>query len=330
MNRDRWLGIELRHLAALDAIAKERSFRGAAARLGYVQSAISRQIAYLEQATGVRLIERSQGPRPVHLTDAGQRLLAHADDILARVSAAKSDLEEVAAGHAGEVRIGVFSGVPTCVLPPALAEFGERVPDVTVSASEASTDEPFFEQLQDGYVDLAFVRLPPEPGPFAVREVLRVPWVLAVASDAEAAGHLPDGGSTPTVAEIARLPLVLLKADRRSGAVETQLKSETPSIRVVVRADLVETAVALVAAGVGAALLPRLGMEQHDRRVTLVELGDLLPPLRIGLAWHRDRSDARAAKALRDMLIRTCEELGRGDTRRFTRGADARRPAPPT
>jgi molybdate transport repressor ModE-like protein len=87
-----WSGIELRHLAALDAVAREGSFRRAATRLGYVQSAISHQIAALENLTGKRLIERSRGARPLALTEAGEILLAHADVVIARVRTAQADL----------------------------------------------------------------------------------------------------------------------------------------------------------------------------------------------------------------------------------------------
>ena len=68
--RKHWLGIEFRHLAALAAIAEEGSFRAAADRLGYVQSAVSQQIAYLERTLDVRLIERARVTHPVALTDA--------------------------------------------------------------------------------------------------------------------------------------------------------------------------------------------------------------------------------------------------------------------
>ncbi|HEY3184942.1 MAG TPA: LysR family transcriptional regulator, partial [Gaiellaceae bacterium] len=75
MANDQWLGIELRHLAALEAVAREGSFRRAATSLGYVQSAISQQIAALEKAVGQRLVERSRGGGPLRLTEVGELVL---------------------------------------------------------------------------------------------------------------------------------------------------------------------------------------------------------------------------------------------------------------
>src|SRR5947209_19265424 len=87
-----WSGVELRHLVALDAVAREGSFRRAATRLGYVQSAISHQIAALESLAGKRLIERSRGTRPLALTDAGEILLDQADAVLASLRDDQSEL----------------------------------------------------------------------------------------------------------------------------------------------------------------------------------------------------------------------------------------------
>src|SRR5437667_11240259 len=88
MHTDEWLGLELRHLIALKAIAEEGSFGRAAKRLGYTQSAISQQIAVLERIVGQRLIERPGGPRPISLTEAGRLLPTHADRTAARLPAA--------------------------------------------------------------------------------------------------------------------------------------------------------------------------------------------------------------------------------------------------
>src|SRR5919204_1574616 len=125
---DRWLGIELRHLTALDAVAREGSFSRAASRLGYVQSAISHQIAVLEALVGERLIERSRGTRPLSLTEAGEVLLAHSSGILARIRAAQADIAAIAGGSSGTLRVGTFPTVSTRILPPLLRHFADATP----------------------------------------------------------------------------------------------------------------------------------------------------------------------------------------------------------
>src|SRR5687767_6833676 len=110
-SHDRWLGVELRHLAALQAIAEEGSFGRAAQRLGYTQSAVSQQLATLERIVGERLVERPGGPRPVSLTAAGELLVRHAEAIVARLEAAQADFEALAAGEAGALRVGTYQSV---------------------------------------------------------------------------------------------------------------------------------------------------------------------------------------------------------------------------
>src|SRR5215210_2510356 len=108
MSADGLVGVEARHLAALQAIAEEHSFSRAAERLGYAQSAVSQQIAALEKLVGLRLVERPGGPRPVSLTEAGVVLAGHADRILGRLVAARADLDALSAGASGTVRVGTF------------------------------------------------------------------------------------------------------------------------------------------------------------------------------------------------------------------------------
>src|SRR6202008_3169982 len=88
MEPDSWLGVEVRHFAALQALADEGSFGRAAERLGYTQSAVSQQIATLERIVGERLVERPGGPRPISMTEAGRILLRHAQSIVAPVQGA--------------------------------------------------------------------------------------------------------------------------------------------------------------------------------------------------------------------------------------------------
>src|SRR3954468_23488977 len=112
--------VELRHFAALEAVGRARSFAAAARALGYTQSAISQQIARLEQAAGERLVERPGGPRPVSLTDAGRLLLRHADAIVAQLDAAQADMAALAEGAAGPLRVGIYQSVGARILPGLL------------------------------------------------------------------------------------------------------------------------------------------------------------------------------------------------------------------
>jgi DNA-binding transcriptional LysR family regulator len=315
-NRDRWLGIELRHFSALAAVDRARSFRGAASQLGYVQSAVSRQVAVLEEAAGSRLVERSQGPRPVQLTEAGRLLLSHASEILASMEAAKADLDALLAGRAGCVRVGAFQGVPARFLGRTIAAFVRRFPEVRVEITEAATDAPLFDLVENGSIDLAFSVLPPTPGPFARCELLQIPWALVV----ETGAPLALRETAPASAELAHLPLITLQSARMTDKIECQLRSTGDEPTIVLRSDMAETLQDLVAAGVGVAIVPTVMTDPTDPRVTVLELGDALPPLGIGLVWHRHRQLTRAMVQFRDLLSDVCSAPGCGFAkRRFAR-----------
>src|SRR5207249_5355491 len=137
MEPDRWLGVELRHFLALEAVARERSFAKAASSLGYTQSAVSQQIATLERQVGQKLVERPGGPRPVSLTEAGRLLLTHAEAIAARLAAAQADLNALGAGEAGTLRVGVFQSVGQRILPEVMRRFIAAWPKVDVALTES-------------------------------------------------------------------------------------------------------------------------------------------------------------------------------------------------
>src|SRR6059036_1916315 len=141
MKPDGWLGVELRHLAALQAVAREGSFGGAAVALGYSQSAVSQQIAALERIVGERLVERPGGPRPVSLTEAGHLLLRHADSIVARLKAAQADLHALQAGEAGTLRVGIFQSAGARLLPEIMRRFTQQWPQIDVMLEEHDDEE---------------------------------------------------------------------------------------------------------------------------------------------------------------------------------------------
>ena len=174
------LGVDLRHLVALEAVASNRSFARAAKQLGYTQSAVSQQIAALERAVGARLLERPRGRNLVEPTEAGELLLRHAERIVASLRAAKADLSALAEGTTGSLRIGTFQSIGMSILPTLLSRFRTAWPDVEVTLVESVFSSELLEQVERGDLDLTFEALPLEDGPFEVSELMRDPYVLLV------------------------------------------------------------------------------------------------------------------------------------------------------
>jgi DNA-binding transcriptional LysR family regulator len=157
-SRGGWLGVELRHLAAPVAIQEAGAFRGAAKRLGYVQSAVSRQIAFLERLVGRQLIERSRGRGDVVLTDAGVRLAYHARAILARLDAACTDMDCAATSKSrAAVRVGVDRLTADWLLPDVIGRLRVRCWPVDVVPVEVEMSEQRCGLLERGALDAAFV-----------------------------------------------------------------------------------------------------------------------------------------------------------------------------
>jgi DNA-binding transcriptional LysR family regulator len=302
MQPDRLLGLELRHLVALEAIASEGSFGRAATRLGYTQSAISQQIAALERIVGQRLIERPGGPRPVTLTEAGVLLLSHADGIMARLQAASADLEALAAGDAGPLRIGTYQSVGARILPTLLRNFTAEWPKVDIRLVESTDDRELLRLVERGEADVTFCVYPLEPGPFEALELMRDPYVLVVAADSP----LADREKAPTLPEILDLPLISYRSCRTTQRVEERLRLAGREPNVVFRSDDNGTVQALVAAGTGVALVPRLTVDPADDTITVIDLGERVPPRLIGIAWHADRQLTSAARAFIDAARAVC------------------------
>jgi DNA-binding transcriptional LysR family regulator len=282
--------IELRHLAALDAVGRARSFVAAARDLGYTQSAISQQIAALERAVGQRLVERPGGPRPVALTEAGTLLLRHADSIVAQLDAAEADMAALAAGAAGPLRVGIFQSVGARILPGLLRRFREAWPRVEVRVREETTAADLVRLVEHGELDLAFADLPLPDGPFEWNEILRDPYVLVVPKDDPLAAR----EAAPPLRELAGRPLVTW---RQLGEPETFLRGRVPDLNVVFRSDDNGTLMGLVAEGLGYAVVPQLVVNPRNPAYVALPFGNRVPPRQLAIVWHRDRYRSAAAEA---------------------------------
>jgi DNA-binding transcriptional LysR family regulator len=302
MNADQWLGVELRHFAALEAVARTGSFGRAARELGYTQSAVSQQIARLERIAGHRLFDRPGGPRKVELTEAGHLLLGHADAIVAQIDAARADMAALAEGAAGTLRVGIYQSVGARLLPALVRRFRAQWPRVGVRVREESAAADLLRLLEHGELDLTFADLPLREGPFEWAELLQDPYVLLVSARSELASL----ESAPSLREVAKLPLI---GRRSTDEPERFLAGRVPDLNVIFRTDDNGTLAAVVAEDLGVAIEPRLVVDPRDRDVRMLPFGPRIPPRTLVLAWHRDRYRSQAAQA----FVELAQELAGSD-----------------
>ena len=299
-----WLGVEVRHLAALEAVARTGSFGRAAEELGYTQSAISQQMQTLERVVGERLVERPGGPRAVSLTEAGALLLRHAEAIVARLHAAQADLNALVQGQLGSLRIGTFQSVGAKVLPEIMSRFRREWPRVDLELRESTSDDDLLRLVERGELELAFTMVPTLEGPFEWQELLRDPYVLAVPADSE----LASAGRT-RLPELGGLSLIGNRACRTTSLAESELAVRGVEVEIDFRLDDNGTVQGLVAAGFGAAIVPLLAVDENDDRVRVLEIEPAIPERRIALAWHRDRHRSPAARAFLELAAEVCADL---------------------
>ena len=304
MEPDRWLGVEVRHFAALEAVAREGSFGRAATSLGYTQSAISQQIQTLERLVGERLLERPGGPRAVSLTEAGRLLLRHAEAIVARLHAAQADMAALASGEGGRLRVGTFQSVGARVLPAVMRRFTAAWPHVTVELTESPSDEELLRFVERGELDLAFAMPPLVEGPFESKELLADPYVLLVPAEHDLAE-----ATRASLADVGDLTLIGNRACRSTALAEGELAQRGVGLDIAFRSDDNGTVQGLVGAGFGVALVPLLATDPKDERIRVLELDPEIPPRRIALAWHRDRHRSPAARAFTDLAQEACAEV---------------------
>ncbi|MFI9628378.1 LysR family transcriptional regulator [Streptomyces sp. NPDC052042] len=144
--------IDTRRLRVLRAVADHRTVTAAAAALYLTPSAVSQQLAALEQETGHRLVERNA--RGARLTPAGEILLTHANAVLAQLERAEAQLAAYSAGEAGTVTVAAFATGIGLVLAPAIAGLARTAPGIRVRVQDAEGDASV-PMVLDRQVDVA-------------------------------------------------------------------------------------------------------------------------------------------------------------------------------
>jgi DNA-binding transcriptional LysR family regulator len=296
--------LDVRQLAALCAVADERSFAKAAARLGFTQSAVSQQIAALERQVDMKLFDRPAGPRPAELTPAGELFLAHARTVLAQLSAASDDLDRLRRGESGRLVVGTFQSTSNKLLPAIVGRLRAERPALEVRLFETDDDVELVAGLVTGELDLSFVIQQSHDDRLELVELVRDRYIVLTRAEDAPPGPAVAAEAlhgTPVVGPPEENVCNEL-IDRGLGALGVE---PTYVFRSVDNGAIQ----AMVRAGLGRAVMPFLSIDPDDPGVVVQELDPPIPPRRIAIARRAGRTLAPAAERFIELAIEVTAEL---------------------
>jgi DNA-binding transcriptional LysR family regulator len=298
--------MELRQVETFRAVAEELSFSRAAAKLGYVQSSVSAQVAALEQEFGVPLFDRLG--RRITLTDAGEVMLAYSQRLLALAGETREAVADAGASS-GEVTGSLTVSAPetllTYRLPELLALFHERHPRVRVSVRPSAVGRlvgSARRALEEGAVDVAFVL----DGPLTSRlegtglafEALVVEDVSVIAVGSHALTPSSVVHPKDLLGETVLLPEAPESGCAYRGQFERRLAQAGVVPRETMEFQSIEAVKRCVAVGMGVSVLPSVAVGSELESGALAALGwDGSFEVLTQMAWHEGRWNSPALRA---------------------------------
>jgi DNA-binding transcriptional LysR family regulator len=273
--------MELRQLAYFLAVAEERSFTRAAARIPIAQPAISQQIGRLEAELGERLFLR--GRRGIALTPAGQALLPHARATLQAATGGREAVAALTGLLTGRLAVGLVHPLPDRRFLHLLGTFQRTHPHIELTLIEDQTDA-LLAALAAGELHAALIgqgRYDRPPPNVESLLVAREPVVAAVHPTHPLAGR----GQIPLRALRAEPIVTLTRASKLRSNLETACQAAGFAPRIAAETSDLAVVVELAAEQVGVAVLPASGL---DGAAGLIQLGLTKPQLdrRILLVWR--------------------------------------------
>jgi DNA-binding transcriptional LysR family regulator len=297
--------IDLRRVRALREVAERGTIARAADALQLTPSAVSQQLAALEREVGQPLLEPHG--RSVRLTPAARVLLAHGEALFAQLELLRSDLEALAGGEAGHVAIGGFATALRSLVVPAVERLRAVRPGLAIAVREAEAPESFTALARhelDVVVAMEALGVPQEDDTRFARRAL----LADVLDAALPVGHRLAGAGEVALAELAGETWIAPPAGWScEHVVLTGCAAAGFTPRVEHRSGDWDAVLAMVAAGFGVALLPRLARAVPPPGVVVRPLAGEPPCRHVFAACRRGAEHGPATAAVLEALAEAAE-----------------------
>ena len=302
--------LEVRHLVAFDAVAKEGAVRHGRPRSSATPSRRSaNRSPSLERLVDGKLFDRPGGPKPVELTPLGEQMLVSARELLARVDAVGEELDRFRTARSAASR-----SAPTRVSRPRCCRWwwvacAPSTPRSRSVCRERSSTTSSTQALARGALDLSFV-VGDWPGQFESQPLFADPFVLVARPGTSSTGAV-------RLSELVGVPMVGQHANSCQLMNEMGLRAAGLEPNYVFRTNDNGTVSAMVKAGLGVAVMPLLCVEPNDPGLALHALRPALPDRRISIAWRKGRTLSPVAVASSSSRTRSrrCSSTGRSRPR---------------
>ena len=288
--------MELYQLGYFIEIARQRSFTRAAERLHMAQPALSQQMKNLELELGTALFIR--GRKEIQLTAAGKAFLPRAEALLTQAEAAKAIVSDVAQLRGGKLIIAAIPSVSACLLPEVIRSFSRLHDKVELQLIEDSS-ERVAENVESGLADIGFLQLPASKSAFETRTIISEPFVLLVAKS-----HPLVKQKEVALKQLAAESFIFYKGRARDTASEACRKAGFEP-RIACESGELETVRALVAAGLGLAVVPQLAAGNLPKTIQAITIREPKMHRQIAAVWQKGSVLSPAAHALLKLVSLT-------------------------
>jgi LysR family carnitine catabolism transcriptional activator len=250
------VGLSLPRIRSFVAVAEERQFRRASERIGLSQPAMSAQLRELEEFLGAALLSRTT--RSVHLTAEGEKFLVRARNILADLESAVLEVRDHASLRRGRLSVAAIPSVASRILPGVVADFTARYPGIDVQMIELGAQD-VERCVASGNADLGIAAVPDRNSELSFSFLMRDRFVGLVAKTNPLARK-----RRVRLEALFEYPLITtVTGTSIRSALERTCREQGRSLRVTHSVTQHQTVVAMVAAGLGVALLPALSLADN-------------------------------------------------------------------